>query len=137
MKTLRYIALAIVLTMVSGVAWSGRGGHGFHGHGAFVGHGQFIAHRPFFVHRPFFAHPRFSTSFGVFIGAPLFVGPPLVYASPPVVYASPPAYVEQSTPATSSYWYFCPDSKTYYPYVQECPSGWLRVVPGSSGPAGY
>ena len=30
------------------------------------------------------------------------------------------------------YWYYCPDSRTYYPYAQTCPSSWQRVVPNPS-----
>jgi FKBP-type peptidyl-prolyl cis-trans isomerase len=33
----------------------------------------------------------------------------------------------QSTRA--SVWYYCSDSKAYYPYVRECPSSWQQVVP--------
>jgi hypothetical protein len=31
-------------------------------------------------------------------------------------------------PAPSS-WYYCPDSKTYYPYVRQCASAWVPVSP--------
>lgn len=44
--------------------------------------------------------------------------PPLAVA--PVVPAAPAA------PAPS-YWYWCPDSRQYYPYVAECPSPWQQV----------
>jgi FKBP-type peptidyl-prolyl cis-trans isomerase FkpA/FKBP-type peptidyl-prolyl cis-trans isomerase FklB len=27
----------------------------------------------------------------------------------------------------ASFWYYCNDAKAYYPYVRECPSGWLQV----------
>lgn len=37
-------------------------------------------------------------------------------------------------PGASDYWYFCPDSRQYFPYVQDCASGWLTVVPGVAGP---
>jgi|SRR5262245_41462127 len=77
--------------------------------------------------------------FGVVIGAPFYPWyyPPYYYYPPYPVVTTPPApttYVEQSgaraAPAQgSSYWYYCPESKTYYPYVKECPAGWLRVVP--------
>jgi hypothetical protein len=30
------------------------------------------------------------------------------------------------------YWYYCERSKSYYPYVKECPSGWTRVAPQPS-----
>jgi hypothetical protein len=79
--------------------------------------------------------------FGVVAGTPGY----WYYRSPyyyppyaPVVVApsSPPVYVErndlQSTPdGAGSYWYYCPDTKSYYPYVKECPSPWQRVEPGT------
>jgi len=78
---------------------------------------------------------------GIFLGAPVFA--PLFY--PPSGYyydsslpISPPVYIEQEPAAAEPtpepyYWYYCVDSKTYYPYVQECPGGWQQVVPQSSG----
>jgi hypothetical protein len=37
----------------------------------------------------------------------------------------------------ASFWYYCENAKAYYPYVRQCPSGWLKVVPqappGQSG----
>ena len=36
-------------------------------------------------------------------------------------------YVE--VPASDGYWYYCPDSRSYYPYVRECASKWERVPP--------
>ena len=44
----------------------------------------------------------------------------------------PQVYVEQpqAQPSQpSGYWYYCADSRAYYPYVKECPSGWQRVAP--------
>ncbi len=35
---------------------------------------------------------------------------------------------------TSSFWYYCADSKMYYPYVQQCPAGWLKIVPKTGPP---
>jgi len=78
-------------------------------------------------------HTRFS--FGVVIGAPFYPWyyPPYYY--PPVVVApaAPTNYIEQAATGApsqrSSYWYYCQASRTYYPYVKECPAGWLRVVP--------
>jgi len=79
--------------------------------------------------------------FGVVIGAPFFpwyyppyYNYPPAYYYPPAVPAAPPTYVEQSgaqaAPSQqSSYWYYCAESKTYYPYVKECPGGWQRVTP--------
>jgi hypothetical protein len=75
--------------------------------------------------------------FGVVIGAPAYgYYPPPYYYYPPavVVPSSPPVYVErtdlQSAPGhASTYWYYCPDTKSYYPYVKECPNPWQRVEP--------
>jgi hypothetical protein len=76
--------------------------------------------------------------FGVVIGAPFYPWyyPPYYY--PPAVVtvpAAPTTYIEQgslqSVPERQSqgYWYYCAESKTYYPYVKECPAGWQRVTP--------
>ena len=53
------------------------------------------------------------------------------YYPPPVVYSSPPVYMEQgqSPVPSTNYWYYCPGSSRYYPYVTECPGGWQQVVP--------
>ena len=53
------------------------------------------------------------------------------YYYPPVVPSSPPVYIERgdASERADSYWYYCPDSKTYYPYVKECASPWQRVPP--------
>jgi len=68
--------------------------------------------------------------------APWYYGPPPYYYYPPAaVVSSPPVtYIErqdarQDTPASTDYWYYCEQSKTYYPYVKTCPGGWQRVSP--------
>ena len=49
--------------------------------------------------------------------------------------SGPTTYVErgdqQAAPEASaqSWWYYCADSKTYYPYVKQCPGGWQKVAP--------
>ena len=87
--------------------------------------------------------------FGVFVG-PGFWYPPPYYGYPPYYYppyyyppvvtvpASPPTYIEQggAQPAPAQpqgYWYYCGESKAYYPYVKECPGGWQRVAPQPAG----
>ena len=66
--------------------------------------------------------------------------PPVYY--PPVV-SAPPIYIEQGTPQIApapqapqtsatpqpGYWYYCAESKAYYPYVNQCAGGWQRVSP--------
>ena len=107
------VAMLLLAAAGIGNVWAD---HGYHGHG--------------------------HTSFGVTIGVPW--GPwyypspyPYYYQpSPPIVIErTPPVYIEQSAPpsvpqaAQNSYWYYCNASNAYYPYVNECPSGWQRVSP--------
>lgn len=65
-----------------------------------------------------------------YVPAPVYVAPP-VYVVPPVAAAAPMVLPDMN----SGYWYFCPDSRAYYPQVLECPSGWLQVAPNTAGPA--
>ena len=53
--------------------------------------------------------------------------PAYSYAPPVVTDPAPQAYVQQ--PQAPGYWYYCTEAAAYYPYVQQCPSGWLTVVP--------
>jgi hypothetical protein len=96
---------------------------------------------------------RYRSSVGIYFGvpAPYYYYPryhyyPRYYYYPPAVAVpapvySPPVYIEQSPPApapapsssSGDYWYYCRDSQTYYPYVQQCASPWQQVVP-NSGP---
>ena len=62
--------------------------------------------------------------------------PASTYYDGPAYYDSTQVYVEPSgntAPATPQSQYYCPDSG-YYPAVQACPRGWLRVVPGNPPP---
>ena len=127
------LVLAVVLFAA---AWSdsamARGGHGGGGH-ARGGHAGGV-------------HPR--VGIGVIVAAPVFApwysyAP--YYSSPyytyPPAYAAPyipPVYIEQSpAPAApeQQYWYYCPGSTTYYPYVEDCPGGWLQVAPQPPPPS--
>jgi hypothetical protein len=82
-----------------------------------------------------------GTRVGVFVGAPIVAAypyyygyggpyyyPPAVYVQEqPMVYIEPPASAPQAQ--LEQYWYYCQDSKTYYPYVQNCAAPWQRVIP--------
>jgi hypothetical protein len=81
---------------------------------------------------------------GIWFGAPLYypVAPVPYYYYPPApvvaVPAAPTTYVEQGQAAAapaqpSGSWYYCDGSRTYYPYVKECPGGW-REVPAQPPP---
>lgn len=57
------------------------------------------------------------------------------YPAPPVINQQQPIYVEPvPQQEEQSYWYYCPDPQGYYPYVQKCPKGWMKVIP-SPAPA--
>ena len=40
-----------------------------------------------------------------------------------------PAQAQAETRIVQSDWFYCADSKTYYPYVQQCAGQWQRVTP--------
>jgi hypothetical protein len=67
---------------------------------------------------------------------PLYYPPAYYPYYPPAVQApSPPAYIEQQEAPRNdaqAWWYFCAESKAYYPYVKSCPGGWQRVSPRPS-----
>jgi hypothetical protein len=56
--------------------------------------------------------------------------------APAPLYAAPPVVVEPAVAPSmnSGYWYFCPDTRAFYPHVMECRSGWQAMVPGSPPP---
>ena len=89
-------------------------------------------------------HVRFGLSLGVPLFGPGYYSPyygyPFpayaypAYAYPPIVVrpSPPPVYIEQSPAAAApapaqADWYYCAASRSYYPYVAECPAGWQRV----------
>jgi hypothetical protein len=124
------IKAAILLAAVLGGATiapsadARRGHHHHHHHRSGVGIW-------FGVPAPFYYYPRYYY--------PPAYYPPAVIAAP----AAPPVYIEQSAPpayaapsqSSGAYWYFCRDSQTYYPYVQQCASPWQQVVPNSAPPS--
>jgi hypothetical protein len=86
----------------------------------------------------------------VHFGASLFVGPghwwpgawwgpgwwgPRYLYPPPVVVRQAPVYVQPARPPEEPYyWYYCQKPQGYYPYIQRCPNGWMKVVPPASPP---
>jgi hypothetical protein len=45
-----------------------------------------------------------------------------------VIREEPTVYVQQEQ-EEPQYWYYCQESQAYYPYVKDCPGGWMKVVP--------
>lgn len=87
---------------------------------------------------------RGRVHFGVVIGGPLWWHHrwdpwPYHYRERVIVERrGPTVYVEQDADGAErdadQYWYYCPDTETYYPYVKSCASPWHRVVPHSPPP---
>jgi hypothetical protein len=101
-----------------------------------------------------YRHHNHRGRVGVYIGAPLLLAPwyyhprPYYYDPyypyhrPVIVQEQPVVYVEQGSggapespppvaapQAQQQYWYFCQDTQTYYPHVQNCATPWQRVIP--------
>lgn len=70
--------------------------------------------------------------FGVWMD-PWWIVPYPYYSVPPVIVQQPSTdYYEQPVPRQSqepAYWYYCRNPEGYYPYVKQCPDGWMKVVP--------
>lgn len=123
-----------------------RGGYGGAYHGGYGGayHGGHYGGHPGYRPSPYvpfvFGAGFYYPWYGAYYGAPYYGGyygapyyPPAVVGVP----VEPPTYIERGQPPAQAngappadgYWYFCPDSRTYYPYVQQCASPWQPVVP--------
>src|SRR5436853_53295 len=134
MKPIRIAALAAALlggAMLAPVADA-------HGHGYYrYGHGGYRSSVGIYVGVP---GPYY---YGGYYGYPYYPRAyyyPGYYYPPAPAYYPPATYIEQSAPAAApappssgGYWYYCRDSQTYYPYVQQCASQWQQVLP-NSGP---
>ncbi|MFO6296855.1 hypothetical protein [Rahnella selenatireducens] len=115
MKRLLLLMLTAVALMSASSASFAYGyyAHGYYSHG-YYGHG-------------WYGGPR------VIVGIPWGPPPPVYYGPPPVVYvapAQPQAYVEK----TPNYAYYCQNPAGYYPQVQRCARGWMKVVVSDSAP---
>lgn len=76
--------------------------------------------------------PRVGVYFGY--SYPWYSPPPYYYYPPTVIVRpEPQVYIERSAPQpapqTQAYWYYCTNPQGYYPYIKDCPGGWLQVVP--------
>ena len=59
--------------------------------------------------------------------------PPYYYQQPQVVVQPAPIYVERNEQPQpqESFWYYCPNTKAYYPSVPSCSEAWVKVPPRS------
>jgi hypothetical protein len=144
-KSIGISVLVLFAALASSSAMADRDGHGDrgdgHGWSRGDGHGWGHGDDRGWGHDHGDGHVRFGISLGVPLFDPGYYSPYYdypypaypAYTYPPVVVQSaPPVYVEQGAaqaapaPAAAD-WYYCPASKSYYPYVSECPGGWQRV----------
>jgi hypothetical protein len=122
-----------------GGGWSGGGGwNGGGSHGGGWHHGGGHAHVGVFIGGPlwwpgYYGYPYGYGGYGYPYAYPYPYGYGYAYpypypyagAYPPAAQAAPP--VTQETPQAAPLWYYCPDSRMFYPHVSECPSGWQAV----------
>jgi hypothetical protein len=136
MKKMCAVLAVLGLFLIDAALADARGRSGGRGHGFRGGAGHHAFHGPRFhghrFHGPRFRGPRLRSS--VVIGTSIVFGPslwPSWYPSYPPVYTAPVVVAPQTyiEPAPASvYWYYCEDAKAYYPYVKECPSGWVPIL---------
>ena len=75
------------------------------------------------------SHPHHHHHGGaVFIGAGVYYYGYPYYYDPYYYPAGVPLYPPQPG---DPYWYYCRALNTYYPYVNACPGGWERYLPGT------
>lgn len=123
MRPLLLCAMAMVLSMgwVGPSEAGGRGkgrGHGNAHHGSYYG-GHYGSHH---YDDHYYGHL-------LLYGVPPLLSVLTAWNYPARAVTAPPQairYEEQT-----GYWYYCTDPEGYYPYVRDCPRGWMQVVPSS------
>ena len=163
MKTSKIgLSLTLIMALLVGVSTSGtalaaggghgggggRGGGGWHGGGGWYGGARVGIYlgAPIGFNYGYYPYSYYGAPY---YGSPYYSPAPVYY---PPVQPAPVVYTERddasqfkvqeisrnsSEDAQGSWWYYCVASKAYYPYVNQCPGGWLRVAPqpasGSDG----
>lgn len=136
--TLAIAALCALSLVASAPAQAGghggyHGGHYHGGGGHYYGHSN--VHWGFYFGLPYYSswyYPPYPYYYPY--SYPYYPYYPY-YGGAVGVPSGPTTYVErgdqQAAPEASaqSWWYYCADSKTYYPYVKQCPGGWQKVAP--------
>jgi hypothetical protein len=124
------LVVAALLAAGAGSAWAG--GLVYGGVTIGVGGGPVPYWGGGYYRRPYWG--------GVYFPGPYLYPGPVVdpyYVPQPVVVvpAQPQVYIEQGgaavepAPESSQYWYYCHETRNYYPYVKECPGGWQKIPP--------
>jgi hypothetical protein len=125
-RILTMLALVIVFSPLTGYADGPYGGGSRHGGGSYYrgGGGYYRGGGGIWI------TPGWGPWFGGYY--------PYYYTAPPVIVERPSIeYYYQQVPQQEeepAYWYYCKKPEGYYPYVQHCPDGWMKVVPKPSTP---
>jgi hypothetical protein len=152
-------ALVLLGPVNANTSWAGgghghhhhHGGHHHHGHhhygggwGGFglglgmgiLGYGiGSMARAPYYP--PSYGYPSvgyganygYPPNYGYAPVAPIGLPPsaPPIYIQQEVVQVQPP--VQGPNSQGTSYWHYCRQPEGYYPYIKNCPGGWLQVAP--------
>jgi hypothetical protein len=110
--------------------------HGWRG-GIYVGVGPFYpSYWPGYYGRSDYGPGYYGGYYGSsYFGWPYYAAPSVVVAAPPTVYIerahSVPALAPVAAAATppGGFWYWCAESRAYYPSVPSCASAWVPVAP--------
>lgn len=138
MKLTHLAAALFMIIIINNSVWARGGGHGhFGGH---HGHSHLSIGLGYFGPGFYGGYGYGGYGFGGYgFGSPYYYyPPPYVYPQTVIVPTSPPAYIQQQqqvqpTQPQTSYWYYCQNPEGYYPYVKNCPAGWLQVAPQPPG----
>lgn len=118
--TARILTALFIIAFLSPLTAYARGGHGYYhgGGGYYRGGGGGHYHGSIWINPWWFA-PY-----------------PYYYSVPPVIVERPSTdyYIQQEPQELQqseepAYWYYCRKPEGYYPYVKQCPDGWMKVVP--------
>ena len=135
MRNIKWAHLVIILlaTMASHSVLA-RGGHGHsHGHsylnlginlGGYYGPG-------FYGYSGYGRYGYGGYGFGGY-GYPFYYPPSYLYQPMVIAPSTPPVYIQQQPQPVqpqADYWYYCQNPEGYYPYIRNCPDGWLQVAP--------
>ena len=141
----KYILLSLVLTglvaflpvaaQAGNVGWNVSVGGGYGGGyrpAAYGGYGGYGGYGPGWRGNWAYGGGYYGSPYGYPYAG--YYAAPVVYA-PPIAYAPPPPPLVLAAQAQPAVWYFCQASGQYFPYVQECSSGWQAqaAIPPSSG----
>jgi hypothetical protein len=136
MKKMMCSILAVVVLLLGsafpsyagGGGWHGGGWHG-HGGSVVIGVGPFWGPWWYGPGYPYYPYPYYPYPYSPY---------PYYGGAPPVVQQDPQVYIQQPEPQAQTqqpnYLYYCQNPQGYYPQVQQCPGGWMTVVPPTTAP---